>query len=209
MFLHVFNIAAISSLAAVISNPDGKFVYSQNTLPLISPSSLAKKTNYGPDSIVEDGDGVIPIPPSYFLNQDPKQNKDLLKQISSITGENADEIYNILQAFGLLDEEGEPEEVVGGLEEEDMEALNNLGGTLGITSLNFMGTEPPRMQMMSSGIGTSAEPDNDLKTIKIINVESKAETTKDEITPKVIEILKASRNNYGTRKIKVELKKLG
>ena len=39
--------------------------------------------------------------------------------------------------------------------------------------------------------------------------ESKAKTTKDEITPKVIEIFKASRNNYGTRKIKVELKKLG
>lgn len=39
--------------------------------------------------------------------------------------------------------------------------------------------------------------------------ESKAKETKDEITPKVIEIFKASRNNYGTRKIKVELKKSG
>jgi putative transposase len=39
--------------------------------------------------------------------------------------------------------------------------------------------------------------------------ESRAKETEDEITPKVIEIFKASRNNYGTRKIKVELKKLG
>ncbi|MDD4680001.1 MAG: IS3 family transposase [Clostridia bacterium] len=38
--------------------------------------------------------------------------------------------------------------------------------------------------------------------------ESKAKETRDEITPKVIDIFKASRNNYGTRKIKVELKKL-
>ena len=39
--------------------------------------------------------------------------------------------------------------------------------------------------------------------------ESKATESDDEITPRVIEIFKASRNNYGTRKIKVELKKLG
>ena len=39
--------------------------------------------------------------------------------------------------------------------------------------------------------------------------ESKAKGEKDEITPKVIDIFKAGRNNYGTRKIKVELKKLG
>lgn len=39
--------------------------------------------------------------------------------------------------------------------------------------------------------------------------ESKAKETTDEITPKIIKIFKASRNNYGTRKIKVELKKLG
>lgn len=39
--------------------------------------------------------------------------------------------------------------------------------------------------------------------------ESKAKELPDEITPKVIEIFKASRNNYGTRKIKVELKKQG
>ena len=39
--------------------------------------------------------------------------------------------------------------------------------------------------------------------------ESQAKEEKDEITPKVIDIFKASRNNYGTRKIKVELKKLG
>ena len=39
--------------------------------------------------------------------------------------------------------------------------------------------------------------------------ESKTKETTDEITPRVIEIFKASRNNYGTRKIKVELKKLG
>lgn len=39
--------------------------------------------------------------------------------------------------------------------------------------------------------------------------ESKARESKDEITPKVLEIFKASRNNYGTRKIKVELKKPG
>ncbi|OLS03353.1 integrase core domain protein [Tissierella creatinophila DSM 6911] len=38
--------------------------------------------------------------------------------------------------------------------------------------------------------------------------ESKVKETTDEITPKVIDIFKASRNNYGTRKIKVELKKL-
>ena len=38
--------------------------------------------------------------------------------------------------------------------------------------------------------------------------ESKAKVLTDEITTKVIEIFKASRNNYGTRKIKVELKKL-
>ncbi|MGF7060667.1 transposase InsO family protein [Brassicibacter mesophilus] len=37
--------------------------------------------------------------------------------------------------------------------------------------------------------------------------ESKAKESTDEITPKVIEIFKASRNNYGTRKIKIELKK--
>lgn len=39
--------------------------------------------------------------------------------------------------------------------------------------------------------------------------ESKAKETTDEITPRVIEIFNASRNNYGTRKIKVELKKSG
>lgn len=39
--------------------------------------------------------------------------------------------------------------------------------------------------------------------------ESKVKESTDEITPKVIEIFKASRNNYGTRKIKVELKKAG
>lgn len=39
--------------------------------------------------------------------------------------------------------------------------------------------------------------------------ESKAKKTTDEITPRVIQIFRASRNNYGTRKIKVELKKLG
>lgn len=39
--------------------------------------------------------------------------------------------------------------------------------------------------------------------------ESKAKVISDEITPKVIEIFKASRNNYGTRKIKKELEKLG
>lgn len=39
--------------------------------------------------------------------------------------------------------------------------------------------------------------------------ESKAKNIKDEITPKVIDIFKSSRNNYGTRKIKVELKKFG
>jgi len=33
--------------------------------------------------------------------------------------------------------------------------------------------------------------------------------SEDIITPKVIEIFKSSRNNYGTRKIKVELNKLG
>jgi len=37
----------------------------------------------------------------------------------------------------------------------------------------------------------------------------KATSIKDEVSPKIIEIFKASRNNYGTRKIKVELKKLG
>ncbi len=39
--------------------------------------------------------------------------------------------------------------------------------------------------------------------------ESKAKDSLDEITPKVIDIFKSSRNNYGTRKIKVELKKAG
>lgn len=39
--------------------------------------------------------------------------------------------------------------------------------------------------------------------------ESKATVVTDDITPKVIDIFKASRNNYGTRKIKIELKKLG
>ena len=34
--------------------------------------------------------------------------------------------------------------------------------------------------------------------------ESKAKESTDEITSKVIDIFKASRNNYGTRKIKVE-----
>ena len=35
--------------------------------------------------------------------------------------------------------------------------------------------------------------------------ESKAKASTDEITPKIIDIFKANRNNYGTRKIKVEL----
>ena len=39
--------------------------------------------------------------------------------------------------------------------------------------------------------------------------ESKAKEYTDEITPLVINIFKASRNNHGTRKIKVELKKVG
>lgn len=39
--------------------------------------------------------------------------------------------------------------------------------------------------------------------------ESKSKKTTDEIDLEVIEIFKASRNNYGTRKIKVELQKLG
>ena len=39
--------------------------------------------------------------------------------------------------------------------------------------------------------------------------ESKTEEFIDEISPKVIDIFMASRNNYGTRKIKVELKKAG
>lgn len=39
--------------------------------------------------------------------------------------------------------------------------------------------------------------------------ESKAKETTDEIAPQVIEIFKTSRNNYGTRKIKIELEKLG
>lgn len=39
--------------------------------------------------------------------------------------------------------------------------------------------------------------------------ESKPKAINDEITPKIIGIFIASRNNYGTRKIKVELKKLG
>ena len=39
--------------------------------------------------------------------------------------------------------------------------------------------------------------------------ESKANESTDEITPLIINIFKASRNNYGTRKIKVELKKAG
>lgn len=39
--------------------------------------------------------------------------------------------------------------------------------------------------------------------------ESKAKESTDETTPKVINIFRASRNNYGTRKIKVELKKVG
>lgn len=39
--------------------------------------------------------------------------------------------------------------------------------------------------------------------------ESTAKASEDIITPRVIEIFKASRNNYGTRKIKVELNKLG
>ena len=39
--------------------------------------------------------------------------------------------------------------------------------------------------------------------------DSRVKESTDEITPKVIEVFKASRNNYGTRKIKVELKKAG
>ena len=39
--------------------------------------------------------------------------------------------------------------------------------------------------------------------------ESQAKEAKEEITPKVIETFKLSRNNYGTRKIKVEPEKLG
>lgn len=37
--------------------------------------------------------------------------------------------------------------------------------------------------------------------------ESKDKSSTNETTPKVIDIFKSSRNNYGTRKIKVELKK--
>ena len=37
--------------------------------------------------------------------------------------------------------------------------------------------------------------------------ESKVKESTDEITPLVINIFKASKNNYGTRKIKVKLKK--
>ena len=39
--------------------------------------------------------------------------------------------------------------------------------------------------------------------------ESKTNGSVDEIAPKVIDIFKTSRNNYGTRKIKIELNKLG
>ena len=39
--------------------------------------------------------------------------------------------------------------------------------------------------------------------------ESKVNKSTDEITTMVIEIFKSSRNNYGTRKIKIELKELG
>ncbi|MGF7059436.1 IS3 family transposase [Brassicibacter mesophilus] len=38
---------------------------------------------------------------------------------------------------------------------------------------------------------------------------SKVDLSGDEISRKIIKIFKSSRNNYGTRKIKVELKKLG
>ncbi|WP_129595906.1 transposase [Anaerophilus nitritogenes] len=37
--------------------------------------------------------------------------------------------------------------------------------------------------------------------------ESKSKELPHEITPKVIEIFRESKNNYGSRKIKVELKK--
>ncbi len=37
--------------------------------------------------------------------------------------------------------------------------------------------------------------------------ESKDKSSTNETTPKVISIFKSSRNNYGNRKIKVELKK--
>lgn len=39
--------------------------------------------------------------------------------------------------------------------------------------------------------------------------ETKERTAEDDITSDVIEIFQASRQNYGTRKIKVELKKRG
>ncbi len=39
--------------------------------------------------------------------------------------------------------------------------------------------------------------------------ESKVKESTDEIAPKVIDIFKSNRNNYGTRKIKVKLKKAG
>ncbi|HZK37356.1 MAG TPA: hypothetical protein VFC98_00550, partial [Clostridia bacterium] len=111
----------IAALAEVnTGNPDSNFIDSQNMPLLTPPSPLADDTNYDPDLGAEDdGNGIgetnpsetnfrgmISIPPSYFLNQDPKQNEDLLEQISSITEENADEIYDALQALGLLDEEG-------------------------------------------------------------------------------------------------------
>ncbi|HZJ83649.1 MAG TPA: hypothetical protein VFD57_07550, partial [Clostridia bacterium] len=101
-------------------NPASNSADSQNTPQLTPLGLLADDTNYDPDLAVEDDGngieetnppetsfrGVVPVPPGYFLNQDPKQNEDLLEQISSITEENADEIYNALQALGLLDEEG-------------------------------------------------------------------------------------------------------
>ena len=39
--------------------------------------------------------------------------------------------------------------------------------------------------------------------------ESKKEPENDSVTKKIIKVFKASRNNYGTRKIKIELEKKG
>ena len=44
---------------------------------------------------------------------------------------------------------------------------------------------------------------------KYLLLRIKVQNSKRQIVPKVIEIFKATRNNYGTRKVKVELRKLG
>ena len=46
-------------------------------------------------------------------------------------------------------------------------------------------------------------------TITIFLYEAKERATEDDMTSDVIDIFQASRQNYGTRKIKVELKKRG